>query len=142
MIRLNKNIIIGLVAVVLVLGGYYLFNSKQQVQAPKVETTEQVTKEVAKESTARIITVEGNEFKFSPTSIIVEKGEKINLVFKNIGKLPHNFVVDELGITTKTINGGEEDSIEFVADKSGTFSMYCAVGNHRQQGMEGEVIVE
>ena len=139
---MNKNIIIGLVAVVLVLGGYYFFNSKQQVQEPKLETTEQVTKEVVKESTARIITVEGDEFKFSPTSITVEKGEKINLVFKNIGKFPHNFVVDELGITTKTINGGEEDSIEFVSEKTGTFVMYCGVGNHREQGMEGEVVVE
>ena len=139
---MNKNIIIGLVAVVLVLGGYYFFNSKQQVQEPKLETTEQVTKEVVKESTARIITVEGDEFKFSPTSITVEKGEKINLVFKNIGKFPHNFVVDELGIKSKTINAGEEDSIGFVSEKTGTFAMYCAVGNHRQQGMEGEIVVE
>ena len=140
MIRLNKNILIGFVIVVLVLGGYYFFNSKQQVQAPKEET--KIENKQVEITESRKIVVEGNEFKFSPTSITVEKGEKINLVFKNIGKFPHNFIVDELGITSKTINGGEEDSVEFVSEKTGTFSMYCGVGNHRQQGMEGKVVVE
>ena len=139
---MNKNIIIGFVIVILVISGYYFFNSKQQVQEPKLEMVEEATEEVAEESTSRKITVEGDEFKFSPTSITVEKGEKINLVFKNIGKFPHNFIVDELGITSKTINGGEEDSVEFVSEETGTFAMYCGVGNHRQQGMEGKVVVE
>lgn len=138
---MNKNTIFGLIAVgILVFAGYYFFSPKQQVQTPKEET--KTVKEQVEIAKARIIVVEGSEFKFDPSSITVEKGEKINLVFKNIGKFPHNFVVDELGITSKTINGGEEDSVEFVVEKSGTFSMYCSVGNHRQQGMEGEVIVE
>ena len=140
MIRLNKNILIGFVIVVLVLGGYYFFNSKQQVQAPKEET--KIENKQVEITESRKIVVEGNEFKCSPTSITVEKGEKINLVFKNIGKFPHNFVVDELGIKSKTINAGEEDSIEFVSEKTGTFVMYCGVGNHREQGMEGEAVVE
>ena len=138
---MNKNIIFGLlVLVVLIFGGYYFFNPKQQVQTPKEET--KIEEEQVETSEARKIVVEGNEFKFSPTSLTVKKGEKIMLVFKNMGKFPHNFKVDELEISTKTINGGEEDTIEFVSDKSGTFVMYCGVGNHRAQGMEGEVVVE
>ena len=140
-IRLNKNTIFGLIAVgILIFGGYYFFNSKQQVQVPQEETnTENKQVEIVE---ARKIVVEGDEFKFTPTSITVKKGEKIMLTFKNVGKFPHNLKVDELGISTKTINGGEEDSIEFVSEKSGTFAMYCGVGNHRQQGMEGEVEVK
>lgn len=138
---MNKKTIFGLLVVIILLfGGYYFYNSQQKVQVPQEETnTENKQVEITE---AREIVVEGNEFKFSPTSIIVEKGEKINLVFKNIGKFPHNIMVDELGISSKTINGGEEDSVEFVSEKSGTFAMYCGVGNHRQQGMEGKVIVE
>ena len=138
---MNKNTIFGLIAVgILIFGGYYFFNSKQQVQVPQEETnTENKQVEIVE---ARKIVVEGDEFKFTPTSITVKKGEKIMLTFKNVGKFPHNLKVDELGISTKTINGGEEDSIEFVSEKTGTFSMYCGVGNHRQQGMEGEVVVE
>jgi len=138
---LNKNTIFGLIAVViLIFGGYYFFNPKQQTQAPQQET--KTEKEQVITSKAREIIVEGNEFKFSPSSISVEKGEKIMLTFKNVGKFPHNFKVDELGISTKTINGGEENVIEFVSEKSGTFAMYCGVGSHRAQGMEGEVVVE
>lgn len=141
MIRLNKNTIFGLITIgILIFGGYYFYNSKQNVQTPQEET--KTVKEQVEISKARIIVVEGSEFEFSPTSITVEKGEKIMLTFKNIGKFPHNFIVDELGIKSKTINKGEEDSIEFVSEKSGTFAMYCGVGNHREQGMEGEVVVE
>lgn len=136
--------------IVLLFGGYYFYNSQQKVQAPqeKINTEQKVPVEkdveemVVENTKAREIIIEGNEFKFSPTSITVEKGEKINLVFKNIGKFPHDFVVDELGIKTKVINSGEEDSVEFIAEKSGSFSMYCSVGNHRQQGMEGKAVVE
>ena len=138
---MNKNTIFGLlVLVVLIFGGYYFFNPKQQVQIPKEET--KIEEEQVETSEAREIVVEGNEFKFSPTSIAIEKGEKIMLTFKNVGKFPHNFTVDELGISTKTINSGKEDAIEFVSEKSGTFAMYCGVGNHRAQGMEGKVVVE
>ncbi|MEK6953163.1 MAG: cupredoxin domain-containing protein, partial [Nanoarchaeota archaeon] len=113
---MNKNTIFGLIAVgILIFGGYYFFNSKQQVQVPQEETnTENKQVEIVE---ARKIVVEGDEFKFTPTSITVKKGEKIMLTFKNVGKFPHNLKVDELGISTKTINGGEEDSIEFVSEK-------------------------
>ena len=40
------------------------------------------------------------------------------------------------------INGGETDSIEFVADKVGTFEYYCSVGQHRSMGMVGKLTVE
>jgi len=33
-------------------------------------------------------------------------------------------------------------SVEFVADQEGAFEYYCSVGNHRQQGMKGTLIVE
>ena len=138
---MNKNTVFGLLVVIILLfGGYYFYNSQQKVQVPQEETI--IENKQVEITEAREIVVEGNEFKFSPTSITVEKGEKINLVFKNIGKFPHNFIVDELGITSKTINGGEEDSVEFVSEETGTFAMYCGVGNHRQQGMEGKVVVE
>jgi len=91
---------------------------------------------------AREIEVEGSEFSFSPSSITFAQGEKVRLTFKNTGKNPHNFVIDELGVSTKTIPGGGSDTVEFTAGKSGTFTFYCAVGNHRQQGMEGELNVQ
>lgn len=33
-------------------------------------------------------------------------------------------------------------SVTFVADTLGTFEYYCSVGNHRAQGMVGNLVVE
>ena len=90
----------------------------------------------------RGITVEGDEYAFSPESITVEAGERIRLTFKNMGNLPHNFAIDELGISTKTIAGGNSDTIEFTAETTGTFAFYCSIAGHRQLGMEGELEVQ
>lgn len=54
----------------------------------------------------------------------------------------HDFVIDELNIRTKRIAGGESDSVTFTADKTGAFEYYCSVGNHREMGMKGRLIVE
>ena len=149
---MNKNTIWGLIIVIVLGFGLYMaFNSQQRTnQTPseqtnteqKVPAEEDVEEMVVEDSETREIIVEGEEYSFSPSTITVSEGEKIALTFKNVGSFPHNFVIDELDVKTETINAGEEDTIEFVADKSGTFAFYCGVGNHRQQGMEGEVDVE
>ena len=91
---------------------------------------------------AREVMVTGQEFSFSPETLTFKQGETIKLVFKNTGKMPHDFVVDELGIKTKVIQGGQEDTVTFTVSKKGTFESYCSVGNHRAQGMVGSVVVE
>jgi len=54
----------------------------------------------------------------------------------------HDFVVDEFGAKTDTLQTGQSDTITFVADKTGTFEYYCSVGNHRAMGMKGNLIVK
>jgi plastocyanin len=148
---LNKNTVWGIVVVLLVVFGFYLFfNSQQQTtQTPQEQNSieqqvpvEEGVEETVVEDETREIMVEGDEFSFSPSTITVSEGERIALTFKNVGTFPHNFVIDELGVETETIDPDEEDTVEFTADTSGTFAFYCSVGNHRQQGMEGEVDVE
>ncbi len=87
------------------------------------------------------VTVEGSNFAFAPSEIKVKKGQKVVVVFKNVGGL-HDFVIDEFKAQTKQIKNGEQDMVEFVADKVGTFEYYCSVGQHRQMGMVGKLIVE
>jgi plastocyanin len=87
------------------------------------------------------ITITGHSFSFTPSRITVHKGDNVRITFKNAGGF-HDLVVDELGLRTKQINAGEEDSIEFTADKTGLFAYYCSVNNHRAMGMEGTLIVE
>jgi plastocyanin len=87
------------------------------------------------------ITVTGANFKFNPATITVKKGDTVKLTFKSSGGF-HDFVIDEFDVKTKIVADGQQDVVEFTADKVGTYEYYCSVGNHRQMGMVGKIIVQ
>lgn len=96
---------------------------------------------VAETSKTVNVTVVGKNFSFDPGTIKVKKGDAVKITFKNqTGS--HDWVVDEFNARTKVIQGGETDTITFVANKTGTFEYYCSVGSHRQMGMKGSLVVE
>lgn len=80
-------------------------------------------------------------FEYSVKEIRVKKGDRVRIVLKN-EKGMHDWVVDEFNVRTKQLKVGETDTVEFVADKAGTFEYYCSVPTHRQMGMVGKLIVE
>jgi plastocyanin len=89
----------------------------------------------------KIFEVDGSNFTFSPKSITVKKGDKVKINFVNKDGF-HDFRIDEFKVATNKINGGSSESVEFTADRSGSFEYYCSVGNHRAMGMSGKLIVE
>jgi len=89
----------------------------------------------------RKFTIEGGNFKFTPNTMKIKKGDTVQITFKN-SEGNHDFVIDEFEVATNKIGEGEEEEVEFVADKVGTFEFYCSVGNHRAMGMKGSLIVE
>ncbi len=90
-------------------------------------------------------TIEGSEFEYSPAAITVSQGDEVKITFKNVGEVIHDFVIDEFGVATPVLEPGETATLEFTADKAGTFFFYCSVetptGTHRAAGMEGEITV-
>lgn len=89
----------------------------------------------------KTFTISGQPFSFTPNEITVDKGDTVRITFKNTSG-NHDFVIDEFNVRIKVIQAGQEETIEFVADKIGTFEFYCSVGTHRQLGMKGELIVK
>lgn len=89
----------------------------------------------------KVFNILGSNFQFSTTEIKVKKGDRVRINF-DVSAGFHDWVVDEFNARTKQLSGGESDSIEFVANKTGTFEFYCSVGSHRQMGMKGNLIVE
>ncbi len=92
--------------------------------------------------TAQEITDQGDEFKFTPATLTVKKGQRVRLTFKNTGQYPHNFTVSDLNVQTKTIKSGEQDMVEFTPDKTGQFSSTCTVDSHADKGMKGTISVQ
>ena len=86
-------------------------------------------------------TVEGKNFSFTPSTISVKQGDQVKIVFKNVDGT-HDLRIDELNVATKRISAGEEDTVEFIADRVGSFEYYCSVGSHRAMGMKGTLIVQ
>ncbi len=92
------------------------------------------------EATA-ILTLEAYEFGFEPAELTIATGATLELF--STGEFPHNFIIE----------GYEDEKVDFPEDGStvewsvpdsipaGTYTFYCGVGNHRAQGMEGQITI-
>lgn len=145
----NKGFLIGIgVLVAVALAAFFLMRGgsyapTQSVPAPGTTGVEETVVVPGGEAMeVREIVIDGDEFSFSPSSIALRAGEKVKLIFNNVGSFPHNFTIEGLGVATKTIGGGKSDTIEFTVEESGTYVTFCSVGNHQAQGMEGNLTAE
>ncbi len=135
---MNKKVLYTIIAIViLVLGGtLFLRRSEQKGKIQEVSGVEAPQNPNIKE-----FTVNGSNFQFVPNQITINKGDTVKITFKDDDGT-HNLVIDGYGVTTHIIQGGSEDSIQFVADKIGNFEYYCSIGSHRDLGMKGILTVE
>jgi plastocyanin len=88
------------------------------------------------------ITIEGTEFAFSPSTLTVTVGQPVQITFKNGGAYSHNLTITALGVKTKTIQPGQEDTISFTPAKAGQYPFICTVPGHADKGMKGTLIVQ
>ena len=155
-----KALVIIIVVIILAGGGYYYYQS-QHTATPVTQTTtsnssmkENTTMKASPttsstgaamkadtNSAVKEFTVEGKNFSMTPNKLTVNKGDKVKITFKNSDGM-HDFVLDQFNVKTKALNSGEEATVEFTADKAGSFQYYCSVGNHRAMGMFGTLTVK
>jgi plastocyanin len=86
-------------------------------------------------------TIEAQDIAFSTNELTVKPGDTIEMT--NTGQLPHDFVVDELGIKEETPGNGDTVTITIPEDaQPGDFEFYCSVPGHKQAGMVGTLTIE
>ncbi|MEK7507779.1 MAG: plastocyanin/azurin family copper-binding protein [Patescibacteria group bacterium] len=112
----------------------------QNENPPSDYATATPPSEMNRPASQKEFTVNGQNFSFEPSTITVKKGDEVKITLTS-GDMMHDLKIDELGVATKILRAGEEDSVEFIADKIGTFEYYCSVGNHRAMGMKGILTV-
>lgn len=162
---MNKGVIVGVLIAVLVLagigGGIWLTTRPKTASGPSLDTPsavavptsttvgDQTEEEVQvvpdeEEPTGPVkeFTVTGSSNKFSPASLTVKKGDTVRITFKSSGNALHDFMIDEFDVATSQLGDEEEEEVEFVANKTGTFDYYCSVSNHRAMGMVGKLVVQ
>jgi len=165
---MNKQILIAGVLILVIVGGGGLFLMSQNNPQPKSEVSPSEMTEVTIENTPEIpddvmvegsnaavvspqammsqgnekeFAVDGMNFSFSVKEMKVKKGYTVQVTFTNKDGM-HDWRLDEFSAQTKVLQTGQSETVEFVADKAGTFEYYCSVGQHRQNGMVGKLIVE
>lgn len=143
--------LIAIIIIILAGWGIYAMVGKDEVETPAdtnttvntggTASTTQGSTDTTPSQSVKTFTVNGSNFTFAPASMTVNKGDRVRIVFNNVGG-NHDLVIDEFNARTKVIGNGQSETIEFTADKTGSFEYYCSVGTHRQMGMKGTLIVK
>ena len=97
----------------------------------------------AKESVLKTIRVKEVEFALKPAEITLEKPGTYVFKAVNSGGTVHALEVEGQGIEEETeeIQPGQSAELK-VKLEAGTYELYCPVDGHKEEGMEGKVIVK
>jgi len=92
------------------------------------------------QSSNREITIRGDQFAFSPTTIEVQKDDIVKITFTAVD-IPHSFTMEGYRIA-KRAAAGQTVTFEFRADRTGTFPFVCNLTqDDRCKQMHGELVV-
>ncbi len=88
----------------------------------------------------KTFTVVASKYTFSPGRIEVMQDDLVKIEFRT-ADIPHSWTVDAYRIS-KRVNPGQPVTIEFRADKAGTFPFYCNLKiDDGCKAMRGELVV-
>ncbi len=101
------------------------------------------------------------EFSMTPTDWTVAAGEEITINITNDGTIDHEWVILKNGVTIASeadlpeteeelladfvyweeeVESGDSQSFTFTAPEAGTYQIVCAIEDHFNGGMEGEMV--
>lgn len=87
------------------------------------------------------ITMTAKKWEFSPARVTVKQGEKVRLLITSTD-VNHGFFAPALNLSG-VLEPGKTSTIEFTADKKGTFDFRCSVFcGSGHAGMAGVIVVE
>lgn len=108
--------------------------SESQAQLKKNAEAELTDKGMG---TVREFTMTARQWEFEPSTITVNKGDKVKLFIRSVD-VTHGFGLPAFGIDER-LEAGETTNVEFTADKSGTFrfscTVFCGSGHSAMNGM-------
>ena len=123
----------------LVGGGSPVPGQKMPIPGSNVQETV-VEKEAGAAAPVKEFAMTAKQFQFEPATIEVSKGDKVKLVVTSVD-VPHGFSIPEYGINER-LDPGKPVTIEFTADKQGSFTAFCSVFcGSGHSNMKGKIIV-
>ena len=112
-------------------------------------------------SKMKTITVDFDEFSYDPEELVFEVGQPYKLVLRNRGEKKHYFTAEDFykAIATRKVQSNRDGEIKapyftaielmvggqldlyFVPVKRGEYPVFCTIKDHREEGMEGKLII-
>lgn len=94
------------------------------------------------EASGQQVDVSATEFSFNPSDLKLDAAGTYTFHLTNAGEFEHALEIDGQGIEEETsVIGGGESADVTVELAEGEYEIYCPVGNHREMGMEGTLVV-
>ena len=94
----------------------------------------------------RQIQVVAENMAYSPNEIRMQPGQSLIVELVNRGDTEHSIEFELPDGEQELVNNvkpGESSTLQFnVPQKTGTYTFYCPVDNHKEKGMTGKLIVE
>ena len=96
------------------------------------------------------VTITMESYSFTPSEVVVEAGKPVTLTLSNESFLvPHNFLLDDpsgIRLINADISSGDTRVVPLTLTEPGIYPFYCDkkllfFPSHREQGMEGRLIV-
>jgi cytochrome c oxidase subunit 2 len=136
----NRNIIFGVAIVVLLLVviGFYSSNAFSKgavVKNGEINVNGDSSAVIQADGNTKVISISAQKYDYTPNIIRVKKGEHVKIILDNKDA--------KHGIVIPSLNLRGVDSLEFNADKSGTYEFYCPTfcGQGHSE-MKGIIVVE
>ena len=103
-------------------------------------TTTSTTTQISQTPEVKEFKITAKNWAFTPSTIEVNKGDKVRLIVTS-ADVPHGITIPDYGINQR-LDVGVPATIEFTADKSGSFNAFCSVfcGSGHSK-MKGQLIV-
>jgi plastocyanin len=90
------------------------------------------------------IQIAENEFSLEPSTVSLPSTGTYAFEVTNNGQVTHALEIEEHGgaeAESDDIEPGETKTLRFTFSSEGSHEMYCPIGNHRDEGMDGTITV-
>lgn len=123
------------------IGGGTPVESNMPVPGQNVQDTEVQQQEEPQTTQVKEFKMTAKQFQFEPSTIEVNKDDKVRLIVTSID-VPHGISIPEYGINER-LDPNKPVTIEFTADKAGTFTAFCSVFcGSGHSNMKGKIVVK
>lgn len=132
-----------IMAVVVILAGAYIgWQQTKPALAPANDST-QVIQLVTGEFTATFDGKKLESYRFDPGTVVVNKGQPVELRISGINGQSHPFVIEGLGISGE-VHKGKTTIVKFTPKEAGVYSIICQTHSEPNSGgpMVGYLVVQ